>query len=115
MSAPKISVTCHRVLLPGNTYIYINERWSTNSWVDHVVARNDFHNSISKIDIIDDASDKYDIPIKMYVNIECIHYRTAITSNGSTHVRWNCMTDNNISKYCILAASPCMRFIGCRL
>ena len=44
----KISSFVH---FPGNLYTYISERWSTNSWLDHVVASNDFQ---SKIDILYD-------------------------------------------------------------
>ncbi len=58
------------------------------------MASNAFHSSISKIDIIDNVSDKYHTPINMYVHIDCIAHGTARTSNGSANVIWNCMTDD---------------------
>ncbi len=75
------------VHLPGNSYTYISDRCSTNSWLDHVVASNDFHNCISKIDILYDVSDEDHIPIKVYVNSNCISTLTTSTSNGSTKNR----------------------------
>ena len=90
------------VHLPGNSYTYISERWSTNSWLDHIVTSNDFHSCISKIDILYDISDEDHIPIKMNVNSDCIPNLTTITNNGSTKVRWNCMTDKDVRKYCTL-------------
>ena len=53
-------------------YTYISERWSTTSWLDRVVASNDFHSCIRKIDILYYVSDKDHIPIKVYVNSDCI-------------------------------------------
>ena len=38
----------------------------------------------------------------MYVNSDCIPNLTTSTSNGSTQVRWNCMTDKDVIKYCTL-------------
>ena len=95
----KISSCVH---LPGNSYTYISERWSTNSWLDHIVTSNDFHSCISKIDILYDISDEDHIPIKMNVNSDCIPNLTTSTNNGSTKVRWNCMTDKDVRKYCTL-------------
>ena len=66
---------------------YISERWFTNSCLDRVVASNDFHNCISKIDILYDVSDEDHISIKVYVNSDCIPNLTTSTSNGSTKLR----------------------------
>ena len=79
----KISSCVH---LPGNSYTFISERWSTNSWLDHVVASNDFHSCITKIDMLYNVSDEDHIPFKVYVNSDCIHNLTTSTSNGSTKV-----------------------------
>ena len=95
----KISSCVH---LPGNSYTYISERWSTNSWLDHIVTSNDFHSCISKIDILYDISDEDHIPIKMNVHSDCIPNLTTSTNNGSTKVRWNFMTDKDVRKYCTL-------------
>ena len=63
---------------------------------------NVFHSCISKIDILYDISDEDHIPIKMNVNSDCIPNLTTSTNNGSTKVRWNCMTDKYVRKYCTL-------------
>ena len=63
-------------------HTHISERWSTNSWLDHIVASNDFHSCISKIDILYDVSDEDHIPIKVYVNSDCIPDLTTSTSKG---------------------------------
>ena len=55
-----------------------------------------------KIDILYDVSDEDHIPIKVYVNSDCIPDLTTSTSNGSTKVRWNGMTDKDVKKYCTL-------------
>ena len=81
---------------------YISERCSTNSWLDHSVASNDFHSCIRKIDILYDISDEDHIPIKVYVNSDCIPSLTTSTNNGSTEVRWNCITYKDVRKYCTL-------------
>ena len=80
----------------------ISERWSTNSWLDHIVTSNDFHSCISTIDILYDVSDEDHIPFKVCVNSDRIPNLTTSTSNGSTKVRWNCMTDKDVRKYCSL-------------
>ncbi len=66
------------------------------------MASNDFHSCISKIDILYDVSDEDNIPIKLYVNSDCIPDLTTSTINGSTKVRWNCMTDKDVREYCTL-------------
>ena len=38
----------------------------------------------------------------MHVNSDCIPNLTTSTSNGSTKVTWNCMTDKDVRKYCTL-------------
>ena len=95
----KISSCVH---LPGNSYTYIRERWSTNSWLDHIVTSRDFHSCIGTIDILYDVSDEDNIPFKVCVNSDRIPNLTTSSSNGSTKVRWNCMTDKNVRKYCSL-------------
>ena len=74
------------------SHILVNDGVQVNSWLDHIVASNDFHSCISNIDIIYDISDEDHIPIKMNVNSDCIPNLTTSTNNGSTKVRWNCMT-----------------------
>ena len=91
----KISSCVH---LPGNSYTYISERWSTNSWLDHIVTSIDFHSCISTIDILYDVSDEDHIPFKVCVNSDRIPNLATSTSNGSTKVRWNCMTDKDVRK-----------------
>ena len=73
----KISSCAH---LPERSYAYVSERWNTTSWLDHVIASNDFHSSISKINIMYDVSDEDHIPFKVYINSD----------------------NNDINKYCML-------------
>ena len=63
---------------------------------------NDFHSYISTIDILYDVSDEDHIPFKVCVNSDRIPNLTTSTSNGSTKVRWNCVTDKDVRKYCSL-------------
>ena len=88
--------------LPERSYTYVSERWNTTSWLDHVIASNDFHNSISKINIIYDVSDEDHIPFKVYINSDNIPNLTSSINNGRAKIKWNNMTDNDISKYCML-------------
>ena len=44
------------IIISSNTYV--SERWNTTSWLDHVIASNDFHSSINKINIMYDGSDE---------------------------------------------------------
>ena len=79
---------------------YISDRWSTTSWLYHIVASNDFHSCISKIDILYDISNEDHIPIKVYVNSDYIPNLTTSTNDCSTKVRWNFMTDKYVTQYC---------------
>ena len=71
---------------------------------------NDFHSCISTIDILYDVSDEDHIHFKVCVNSDRIPNLSTSTSNGSTKVRWNCMsdvrwncmTDKDVRKYCSL-------------
>ena len=54
--------------LPINLYTYVSERWNTTSWLNHVMTSNDFHNTITNIDILYDVSDEDHIPFKVHVN-----------------------------------------------
>ena len=83
-------------------HIHVSERWNTTSWLDHVIASNDFHSSISKINIMYDVSDENHIPFKVHINSDTIPNLTSSINNGRAKIRWNNMTDNNISKYCML-------------
>ena len=59
---------------------YVSERWNTNSsWLDHVIASNDFY---SKIDILYDVSDEDRIPFKVYINTNNIPNLTSSINNG---------------------------------
>ena len=93
----KIS-SCAR--LPERSYSYVSERWNTTSWLDY--ASNDFHSSISKINIMYDVSDEYHILFKVYINSSNISNFTSSINNGRAKIRWNNMTGNDISKYCML-------------
>ena len=67
-----------------------------------MIASNDFHCSISKINIIYDVSDEDHIPLKVYINSDNIPNLTSSINNSRAKIRWNNMTDNDISKYCML-------------
>ena len=95
----KISSCAH---LPERSYTYVSERWKTTSWLDHVIARNNFHSRIIKINIMYDVSDEDHIPFKVYINSDNIPNLTSSINNGRAKIRWNNMTDNDISKYCML-------------
>ena len=76
----------------------VSERWRTNSWSDHVVASNDFLSCTNKVYILYNVSDEDHIPIKVCVNSDYIPTLTTSTSNGSTKVRWNCVTDKHVKR-----------------
>ena len=42
----KMSSYAHK---PEKSYTYVSERWNTTSWLDHVIASNDFHSCVRSI------------------------------------------------------------------
>ena len=67
-----------------------------------MIASNDFHSSVSKKDIQYDVSDEDHIPFKVYINSDKIPNLMSSINNDRANIRWNNMTDNDISKYCML-------------
>jgi hypothetical protein len=49
-----------------------------------------------------DVSDEDHIPFKVYINSDNIPKLTSSINNGRAKIKWNNMTDNDISKYCML-------------
>ena len=82
-------------------YTNVSERWNTTSWLDHVIASNYVHSSVSKIVIMYDIRDEDHIPFKVYINSDNIPNLTSNNSNDRAKIRWKNMTDNDISKYCM--------------
>ena len=84
-----------------------------------MIASNDFH-SISKINIMYDVSHEDHIPFKVYIHNDNIPNLTSCINNGRAKIRWNNMTDNDISKYCMLTERCLHDFhipteaVGCR-
>ena len=69
-----------------------------------MIASNDFDSSVSKIDILYDVSEDH-IPFKVYINSDKIPNLMSSINNDRANIRWNNMTDNNISKYLDVTAS----------
>ena len=84
------------IIISSSTYV--SERWNTTSWLDHVMASIDFHSSLNKINIMYDVSDEDHIAFKVYINIDNIKNLTSSINNGRAKIRWNNITDNDISK-----------------
>ena len=59
---------------------------------------NDFHNTITNIDILYDVSDEDHIPFKVHVNNDSIPNLMDSTNNCATKIRWNNMTEKDINK-----------------
>jgi len=49
-----------------------------------------------------DVSDEDHMPFKVYINSDNVANLTSSINNGRAKIRWNNMTDNDISKYCML-------------
>ena len=49
-----------------------------------------------------DVSDEDHTPFKVYINSDNIPNLTSSINNVRAKIRWNNMTDNDISKYCML-------------
>ena len=59
--------------------VCVSERWNKTSWLDHVIASNDFH---SKIDILYAVSNEDRIPLKVYIKSDNIKNLTSSINNG---------------------------------
>ena len=66
-----------------------------------MIASKHVHSSVSKIDILCDVNDEDHIPFKVYIHSDNIPNVTSSINNDRANIRWNNMTDNDISKYCM--------------
>ena len=78
---------------------------------------NDFHNTVTNIDILYDVSDEGHIPFKVHVNSDNIPNLMNSTNNCAEKIRWNNMTQKDVDK-CMLTDLPEIHVptevIGCK-
>ena len=85
--------------LPEDSYTYVSAAWGTHSWLDHVISSEDFHATITEMDILYDITDEDHIPIIMNLNVpfipECSPHRNDVNSRTF----WNGLSPNQVSTY----------------
>ena len=94
-----LRVSTHQ-LLPSESYTYISDSWGTESWLDHAVSSEDFHNAIDDIKICYNVTDEDHIPTTLSIAIELIPDLSSRSANSCmSKLNWENLSDTDCKKY----------------
>ena len=91
-----------RILLPPDSYTYVSERWGSVSWLDYAISSNDFHDSISEMEVCYDVSNADHIPFSLSVmtsNLPRITNTVSSDNISPVKTRWKNATTDSIELY----------------
>ena len=94
-----LRVSTHQ-LLPSESYTYVSDSWGTESWLDHAVSSEDFHNAIDDIKICYNVTDEDHIPTTLCIAIELIPDLSSRSANSCmSKLNWENLSDTDCKKY----------------
>ena len=94
-----LRVSTHQ-LLPSESYTYVSDSWGTESWLDHAVSSEDFHNAIDDIKICYNVTDEDHIPTTLSIAIDLIPDLSSRSVNSCmSKLNWENLSDTDCKKY----------------